>query len=583
MKFKKFSVVLSMSLAIIMSVSLIGCSKSSSTATESTKVDSSTAPAAVTSDAPAPTAAAVANDCTLKLWGFKFNQSIDSPGVQTDPVSKEIERVVGCKIELYPQESEDLFSTKLASGDMPDVMGVNRKFVQKLLDAKAVLPLDELVKQAPNVSQFDKMLNFDKEFLSDADHKLYFITRAPEDYTLNLDVGMYLRWDYYKELGSPPVNNVDDYIKVLSDMVKKHPTNDKGKKVYGLSPWFDWGMWSWTTPGYLNGMWNNGLIDYDMADNMKPLSVVTNENSSYWTTIDLFYKAKKAGILDPDSFTQKFDNSIQKGRDLQVVGGLGNFWFSDPNKVFKDAGENKGFMAIPPKEGTKARWGGYWQPLGADSHYAISSKTKYPEQAMKLYNYLYSVEGSRTINNGIKGKDWDDAGGKLTVTPEALKTIDDKDAEIKTGIRRYKDIFPGLPENFRGEYTNLFKLPEFTINNYSPLEKEYYAELGVTGAADLLQKRVENKVANTAVLLLRPLQPDDLKRIDDKIMDYMLKAAVKVVLAKDDAEYAELKQKTIEDIKGMDFDKSWKYWEGITSTISDYIAKNDLNRNPDTK
>jgi hypothetical protein len=35
--------------------------------------------------------------------------------------------------------------------------------------------------------------------------------------------GYVVRWDYYKELGYPPINNEDDYLSVLQQMHENHP------------------------------------------------------------------------------------------------------------------------------------------------------------------------------------------------------------------------------------------------------------------------------------------------------------------------------------------------------------------------
>lgn len=570
MKKRGFNLI-SYALVFIMLSTLIACSNNAANSPGTQESDSPATATATDGDSKATPPA----NCTLKLWGMIGNGSVKEPGIQNDDVAKEIERVVGCKIELYPHESDEIFATKLAGGDMPDVFAVNRKFAKQLIDAKAVKPLDALIEQhAPNIAQLDKVLQYDRDFMSDDSKQLYFTTRAVEDFVYNFDVGMMIRWDYYKEMGMPPVNNVDDYINVLADMMKKHPTTEDGKKVYGLSPYFDWGIWSWTTPAYIYGMWNHGILDYDMTNNLEPSNVVTNEQSSFWKTVEIYYKAKQKGILDPDSFTQKFDNAMQKNRDLRVLGGFASFWFGDPNNKFQTAGEAKGFMPIPPAEGTKAHWAGYWQPLGADSHYAISAHTKYPEQAIKLLDYLYSPEGNITLRSGVKGVHWDEANGQYEIKPEVLEQREkDPDFSLKTGIGRY-GFLTGLPNEFRGEQFDLFSLPQY--QKQSPLQKEYYAEFGVKDGKELLNQRVENKVVNTAVLLLQPLQPDDTKRIDDKIIDYINKAAVKVVLAKSDEEYKQLKKQTIDEVKKMDFDQSDAYWTKVSKDVRDYMEKNDL-------
>lgn len=40
--------------------------------------------------------------------------------------------------------------------------------------------------------------------------------------------GYIVRWDYYKELGYPPINNEEDYLNVLLQMHANHPCAEEG-------------------------------------------------------------------------------------------------------------------------------------------------------------------------------------------------------------------------------------------------------------------------------------------------------------------------------------------------------------------
>jgi hypothetical protein len=46
--------------------------------------------------------------------------------------------------------------------------------------------------------------------------------------------GYLLRWDYYKEIGAPAINNDDDYIAAIKAMQAKHPLSRSGKKTYDI-------------------------------------------------------------------------------------------------------------------------------------------------------------------------------------------------------------------------------------------------------------------------------------------------------------------------------------------------------------
>jgi multiple sugar transport system substrate-binding protein/putative aldouronate transport system substrate-binding protein len=49
-----------------------------------------------------------------------------------------------------------------------------------------------------------------------------------------------LRWDLYKELGYPEINDLDDMVDVLAQMKEVCPTDDNGKTTYGVSLFNDW-------------------------------------------------------------------------------------------------------------------------------------------------------------------------------------------------------------------------------------------------------------------------------------------------------------------------------------------------------
>lgn len=53
-----------------------------------------------------------------------------------------------------------------------------------------------------------------------------------------------IRWDLYEEIGSPEVNELEDFVEVLKQMKEVCPTSDTGKETYGASLFNDWdGEW----------------------------------------------------------------------------------------------------------------------------------------------------------------------------------------------------------------------------------------------------------------------------------------------------------------------------------------------------
>ena len=48
-----------------------------------------------------------------------------------------------------------------------------------------------------------------------------------------------VRWDLYKEIGSPEIKNDDDYVEALKKMKEIYPETEDGLPVYALSAYND--------------------------------------------------------------------------------------------------------------------------------------------------------------------------------------------------------------------------------------------------------------------------------------------------------------------------------------------------------
>ena len=52
--------------------------------------------------------------------------------------------------------------------------------------------------------------------------------------------GPYIRWDYYKELGYPKMENLDDFLDVLEGMQKLAREKEGSEDIYAISLFKDW-------------------------------------------------------------------------------------------------------------------------------------------------------------------------------------------------------------------------------------------------------------------------------------------------------------------------------------------------------
>jgi len=521
-----------------------------------------------------------ATSAQKELVTIRITETNNIFGTDTsDEVSKAIEKKLNIKLE-YSSNDADKFKLLIAGNDLGDVVICGDS--KQLIDGNQVLAMDDLLKtNGPDLLKncADKIA-FSKKYISEGQNKLYWLpahglqnvqdmqTKQYFEYQL----GNFIRWDYYKELGYPEVKNWDDFLKVLLDIQKKHPTTADGKKVYGLQLWTDWGNFEFLTNqalGYDNQ--NIGSSMNYMDHTGKLSTIATADDSFLWKSIKNYWNAKQMGLLDPDSFTQKKENGVQKLINGQVL-AITNGW---DNGIINPAlaqkfGPEVGLGMLPtvmPVAFADAFSTCGWKGFAT----GIAASSKYPDRAMDLINYLSSYEGVRLVKSGAKDIHWTMVNGKPEVKADVLQqSSTDPDFRKKTGISRETlDHLIGLDgttvDPADGTALDLFSIPKALELKNSPFNKSYSTYFGVTFPGAAVDKAIKDgKVIkglyNTIVVDLLPSIPDDMKRIESQIKDYLTKLIPKMILTpKTEAEFNAMQKIAQDDMKKMGAETLYKY------------------------
>ena len=320
---------------------------------------------------------------------------ISTGGVSDDPITQEIARLTGVTIKLAQAEGTwTPVTTRIAANDLPDIMQINNaEHKDGLLSAGSVLALDDLIAQYGQDIQANAsdMLDVSKEYYSDDSGAVYFlpIHLGPEG-TITMTFAPYIRWDYFAELGYPEVKNLDQLYDVLEEMMAAHPENEFGEKNYavGFASTYDFVYISeiGLALDSSGGGAGKALLEYYFTpkENADGETVhfrsVLDDNSSFHRSSAFYNKLYRAGMLDPDSFTQQHDQLIEKAHSGRY---LYTFWNNKAgNLVFEEAGQaDKGYMPMPlVKEG--GVYAGTASPYGrTDRLTCITSQCEQPEAA----------------------------------------------------------------------------------------------------------------------------------------------------------------------------------------------------------
>lgn len=252
---------------------------------------------------------------------------------------------------------------------------------------------------------------------------IFASTSLPTDIEYNEGYLWDMYFDYYKELGLPQINNLDDWADVLVKMKAKYPTNEDGEEIYGFTycTGMDEGMLSMVEDlvcAYY-GYATNGLGFCDWASNKYYAVLDVDENSNYGPYLEMLKfcnELYRQGLIDPESGTQEYEDAAEKVKNNRV--------FASVTSLFGSLNNERMYPVVPKEASIVAC------PLGKSNRIVlIDSGTQYPELCMAIIDYLYSPEGMLTLLYGPKGECWDnDKDGYAYLTETGLNCYNDPDA-----------------------------------------------------------------------------------------------------------------------------------------------------------
>lgn len=516
------------------------------------------------------------------------------PGVQNDPIMEEITRQTGITLKVV-DTSEDRLKALEASNQLPDIILTNPTTQQQYIEAGLIIPLDDLIAQyGPNIAKnASEALNFNKEYVSNNTGKIYYIPAGIDNYSsITATFHPWIRWDYYKELGYPEINNYDDLFDVVTEMARRHPTTDDGLPTYASSTFSDWyaGSLLEMPGGELDrAVGGAGLYEYDLKANAFTCGITT-ENSSWYKAAKFFNKLQREGLLDPDTFTQTGEIYGNKEIAARYMVCFENWNALLANANFRAAGEDeKGFMPIAIPEGAAAYWGQAWPVGNSATEICISSACKNPEKAIEFLNFTFSEEGCRLIYNGIKDQDYAMIDGILQWTDETKQNQKEMGADFaqKTGIGKYSTlaVFGRYMLASDGQAVDLSvdtQAVKAASANSEPwaLLDDFCEHYGVTRLGDTVDFREFGEKCTDETLLFRtasqsivPVAPDEINDLQDTLTNYYMQEFPLLIMnAQTDEEFEAGYQRILEGMKEIGLDTYTAYWDPV---YADAVAKSN--------
>lgn len=547
--------VLSLFLAVMMVLTLaVGCGRT--TKTDSTPGNTAEASKA---DDKKPT--------TFSMYVCEVNPNAD--GFES-PVAKEITKATGVKLDIEYAVSSDGGKQKLslmaASGDYPDFV-YGKGDLNIIKNANGIIKLDELIeKNAPNLKKFYgdsiKRIRWSKE-----DPSIYYVGgKEIGQENMEPNAGFQLQHAVMKELGYPKMKTLKDFEAAIKAYKDKYPTID-GQPSIGLSLLAD--DWRFLiTVSNPACFATGGSDDGEWFVDQKSLSVVRHllrpEEKEYFRWLN---HMNAIGLLDPESFVQKYDQYKAKIATGRVIALADARWeFDEPVRALLKSGKEDrayGFYPLTMDEKTKFAdfmSTGYLGGWGI----GITTKCKDPERAIRFFDWMCTEKAQILTHWGIEGEHYTVENGKRVMKPEVVKARDaDPQFIKKTGIGNYVYPFPTYGNTVKdstGQFYEPFTTAESIAARQTATENEVLKALGVKTWKELYPQSHDFATKPYGAAWLVNIEDPEMKAIDQKILQTGYKMIPAAILASPD-KFDEMYDKYIKAIKEAGVDKITSYVE----------------------
>ncbi len=186
---------------------------------------------------------------TLNILTTKISSNLND--YPDSPIMEALADKIGVKVNIIEADA-DKYNVYMASGEGFDLILSPTTNFSQLIQGNVVIPMDSLLEEYGKdiTSNIPDTVKFSKSNWSDGTNELYFLPCqiGVDSQGIAQGMGTLTRWDYYKELGYPEINSLDEWLAMLAQMQQSHPSTEEGLPVYGVSMFADWGVWSYKYP-----------------------------------------------------------------------------------------------------------------------------------------------------------------------------------------------------------------------------------------------------------------------------------------------------------------------------------------------
>jgi len=554
---------------------LAGCGSSSESA-DSSAVSGSEKGTETTAEADS-TDSTVSDGDTMTIE--IFDVAANYQGVQTGWFAKVVKDRFNIELNIIaPQVAGDaIYQTRSSSGNLGDILILESGQFKECIDAGLIKDISADIWNYPNLADYKDQIDVLNNGLEGNDNGATYgiptemLSTSPTSYSQDtIYSSPLLRWDLYKELGTPDIADLDGLLDVLEQMMEKHPTNDAGDACYAMSLWPDWdggdGMLGIANVVQLTTWYGEKIKGSAILKPDGTFIPLTDKNGTYYKILKFLYEANQRGLVDPDSATQDWNSACAKMSAGQVYlmwySWQTGFWNS--TERLKDG---KGFIFTPVAD--QEYYADADVYYGSGRVWAVGSQVDDEKYAkiMEFLDWYASPEGLMFQHAGIEGFNYEvGEDGKFTqINSNALMDnlnvpeewggggYSDGNNAINQWIVNANSINPLTGETYVVTYWSSYK--EETLTD---MKREWRERFDAEEPADYMKKN--NKlIISPNVSVSLPIDTADISVIRNQCNETICDYSWRMIYASDDANFDALWDEMSKTLDGYGFQDLVKF------------------------
>ena len=370
----------------------------------------------------------------------EFTAFFAVPGSEIND-DNEIQQIIadktGVKVKetwLTGQTAEEAVGMMITGGELPDfICGGSGQ--SQLYDADVLVALDDYLDDYPNIKNFFTQQQWDQ--LRQDDGHIYWIPqfsniKGEEKVCTHNDEAFWIQARVLKWADYPEIRTMDQYFDLIERYNEANPTMEDGTENIPYTILCD--DWRYfcleNAPQFLDGYPNDGSCIVD------PETLTVIDYNTTDTAVKYFQKLNEEyqkGIVDPESFTQTYDEYIAKLSTGRVLGMIDQWWdfaYTAGDAIKQAWLDAQGCDYIPLPitidESVKNQWHCSGGVLNVSDGLAITTSCEDVEAALQFVDDLLSQDIHNLRFWGVEGVDYnvDDNGEFYRTEEQRTRAVD---------------------------------------------------------------------------------------------------------------------------------------------------------------